>query len=155
MVDSKPFWGLGAGVNGILRAPLWAAGGAALPGTIISQPVSTSAIRTAPGAPTATQFQEGDELRNFAVGYDNINSAETRRGNALTGVAGSYTNKATGHTINYVADALGFRIVGLGGRKKRSILAGPATILSAPATRDATRMNIQYNPGFAYGYIVY
>ena len=169
---ADPYWGLG-GARGYLGgglggarilgagAPILAAGAGALPGQIISAPVSTSSLRAVPGAPSATQFQSGDEFRNFAFGYDNINSAETRRGNAAAGaVAGSYTNKATGHTINYVADGLGFRITGLGGlgRKKRSAqlgYAGGAIVASAPAARDAIRMNIQYNPGFASGYIVY
>ena len=157
---ADPYWGLGGARGYLGGAPILAAGAGALPGQIISAPVSTSSLRAVPGAPSATQFQSGDEFRNFAFGYDNINSAETRRGNAGNAVAGSYTNKATGHTINYVADGLGFRITGLGGlgRKKRSAqlgYAGRAIVASAPAARDAIRMNIQYNPGFASGYIVY
>merc|ERR1712088_687585 len=90
-------------------------------------------------APTTSQFRKGDEYGNQAFGYNNPNSARSESGNpALGAVTGSYTNKATGTTINYVADAAGFRVVP--GRKRRSV--------------PAVRYEIKYNPGYAHGYFV-
>jgi len=101
--------------------------------------VSTASVRAAPGAPTTSQFRKGDEYGNEAFGYNNPNSARAESGNPAAGVVtGSYTNKATGTTINYVADALGFRVVP--GRKRRSV--------------PAVRYEIKYNPGYAHGYFV-
>jgi len=107
----------------------------------VSGLVSTASVRTAPGAPTTSQFRKGDEYGNEAFGYNNPNSARSEAGNPALGVvSGSYTNKATGTTINYVADAAGFRVVP--GRKRRS------------AGVPAVRYEIKYNPGYAHGYFV-
>merc|ERR1712106_1009354 len=53
-------------------------------------------------------------LRIVAYGYQNINSAKQEQGNAYGGVTGSYTyaDEAGVHTVNYVADDLGFRVAG-------------------------------------------
>ena len=111
----------------------------AAPVAYASGAVSTASIRAAPGAPTTSQFRKGDEYGNQAFGYNNPNSARSESGNpALGAVTGSYTNKATGTTINYVADAAGFRVVP--GRKRRSV--------------PAVRYEIKYNPGYAHGYFV-
>ena len=111
----------------------------AAPVAYVSGAVSTASIRAAPGAPTTSQFRKGDEYGNQAFGYNNPNSARSESGNpALGAVTGSYTNKATGTTINYVADAAGFRVVP--GRKRRSV--------------PAVRYEIKYNPGYAHGYFV-
>merc|ERR1711872_798470 len=65
-------------------------------------------------APASSQYQAQDEFGNVAYGYQNINSAKQESGNALGGVTGSYTyaDEAGVHTVNYVADALGFRVAG-------------------------------------------
>merc|ERR1711944_368460 len=65
-------------------------------------------------APASSQYQAQDEFGNIAYGYQNINSAKQESGNALGGVTGSYTyaDEAGVHTVNYVADALGFRVAG-------------------------------------------
>ena len=143
-----PFAGAGYGTyaRGPYAAPIQATGHA-FPASPI--PVPTASVRAIPGAATATQFQSGDEWGNRAFGYDNVNSARNEVGSPL-GVKGSFANKATGHVTHYIADAAGFRIVPA--RKKRSaqLLAGPVP----QATRPATRFNIQYNPGFAWGYMV-
>jgi len=111
----------------------------AAPVAYASGAVSTASIRAAPGAPTTSQFRKGDEYGNEAFGYNNPNSARSESGNpALGAVTGSYTNKATGTTINYVADAAGFRVIP--GRKRRSV--------------PAVRYEIKYNPGYAHGYFV-
>merc|ERR1712112_79154 len=59
-------------------------------------------------------FQAQDEFGNLAYGYQNVNSAKQERGNTYGGVEGSYTyvDEAGVHTVNYVADDLGFRVVG-------------------------------------------
>ena len=48
------------------------------------------------------------------VAYGNINSAKQESGNAYGGVTGSYVyaDEAGVHTVNYIADALGFRVAG-------------------------------------------
>jgi len=67
-----------------------------------------------PAPITSSQFQAQDEAGNIAYGYQNVNSAKQERGNIHGGVEGSYSyvDEAGVHTVNYVADDLGFRIVG-------------------------------------------
>ena len=72
-------------------------------------------LESAPIRPvTSSQFQAQDEAGNIAYGYQNVNSAKQERGNIHGGVEGSYSyvDEAGVHTVNYVADDLGFRIVG-------------------------------------------
>merc|ERR1712233_38793 len=92
----------------------------------IAAPVATATYAAAPAiaapvvaaapvaAPASSQFQAQDEFGNIAYGYQNINSAKQESGNAYGGVTGSYTyaDEAGVHTVNYVADALGFRVAG-------------------------------------------
>jgi len=68
----------------------------------------------APAPVTSSQFQAQDEDGNIAYGYQNINSAKQERGNTYGGVEGSYSyvDEAGVHTVNYVADDFGFRVVG-------------------------------------------
>merc|ERR1712128_225818 len=68
-------------------------------------------IATPIAGPVSSQFQAQDEFGNVAYGYQNINSAKQEQGNAYGGVTGSYTyaDEAGVHTVNYVADDLGFR----------------------------------------------
>merc|ERR1712112_25163 len=103
-----------------IAAPVATATYAAAPA--IAAPVATTtyaaaapAIAAAPVAATyGSQFQAQDEFGNIAYGYQNINSAKQESGNAYGGVTGSYTyaDEAGVHTVNYVADALGFRVAG-------------------------------------------
>jgi len=91
----------------------------------------------APGV-HATQYHAQDELANYEFGYQNPNSARTEKGNAELGtVAGSYSY-VDGHgltqKVNYVADALGFRVTGSNGAATYS--AGPA-IAAAPVAAYA------------------
>ena len=136
------YGGLGLGWAGAHRfGGPFIGGAAALPAAAIpaSGLVSTASVRASPGALSTSQFRKEDEFGNQAFGYDNVNTARSEGGNPALGVvSGSYTNKATGITVNYVADAAGFRIVP--GRKKRSI--------------PATKFIIKYNPGHAVGYQV-
>merc|ERR1711981_1265921 len=108
--------GYGAGIAGGYGYAAPAVATAALPVAA----VSTASLRAVPGAPTASQFRKGDEYGNQAFGYNNPNSARSESGNynPPVSVSGSYTNKATGATINYIADEAGFRVVP--GRKRRS-----------------------------------
>merc|ERR1711973_369895 len=103
-----------------IAAPVATATYAAAPA--IAAPVATTtyaaaapAIAAAPvAAPASSQYQAQDEFGNVAYGYQNINSAKQESGNALGGVTGSYTyaDEAGVHTVNYVTDALGFRVAG-------------------------------------------
>lgn len=90
----------------------------------VSPYVTTASVRTLPSAPSTIQFHKQDEFGNYEYGYDNVNSAKHEVGNAHVGVRGSYTVKDVyGHrTINYVADALGFRASPAHLRKKRSLV---------------------------------
>merc|ERR1712115_228833 len=80
--------------------------------TYAAAPVVVAAAPVA--APASSQFQAQDEFGNIAYGYQNINSAKQESGNAYGGVTGTYTyaDEAGVHTVNYVADALGFRVAG-------------------------------------------
>jgi len=76
-------------------------------------PVSTSRLVAAPALPQTSQFQSQDEFGNLAYGYANINSAKQEAGNTYGGVTGSYSyTDANGlvQTVNYIADALGYRV---------------------------------------------
>jgi len=96
-----------------VAAPAVATYAAAAPA--IAAPVAATYAAAAPiAAPASSQFQAQDEFGNVAYGYQNINSAKQESGNAYGGVTGSYTyaDEAGVHTVNYVADALGFRVAG-------------------------------------------
>merc|ERR1712142_1297894 len=94
-----------------IAAPVATATYAAAPA--IAAPVATTYAAPV-AAPASSQFQAQDEFGNIAYGYQNINSAKQESGNAYGGVTGSYTyaDEAGVHTVNYVADALGFRVAG-------------------------------------------
>merc|ERR1712126_771557 len=94
-----------------IAAPAYAAPVAAAAPVVAAAP----AVAAAPvAASTSSQFQAQDEFGNLAYGYQNVNSAKQERGNTYGGVEGSYTyvDEAGVHTVNYVADDLGFRVVG-------------------------------------------
>ena len=104
-------------------APLAAAPIAAAPAVAAPAAVTAVLKTAAPAIPsvTSSQYRAGDELGNTAFGYSNINSARQEQGNAA-GVAGSYSfnDEAGLHTVNYVADGLGFRVLS---RSRRSLAA--------------------------------
>merc|ERR1739838_515433 len=89
---------------------------AAAPVAYAAAPVAYAAAPIAApiAGPVSSQFQAQDEFGNLAYGYQNINSAKQEQGNAYGGVTGSYTyaDEAGVHTVNYVADDLGFRVSG-------------------------------------------
>merc|ERR1712130_181588 len=102
-----------AAAPAIAAAPAVATYAAAAP-AIAAPAVATYAAAAPVAAPASSQFQAQDEFGNVAYGYQNINSAKQESGNAYGGVTGSYTyaDEAGVHTVNYVADALGFRVAG-------------------------------------------
>merc|ERR1719394_972007 len=120
-----------------IAAPAIAAPAIAAPAVVAkAAPVAVAAAPAiaAPGV-HATQYHAQDELRNYEFGYQNPNSARTEKGNAeLATVAGSYSY-VDGHgltqKVDYVADALGFRVTGSNGAATYS--AGPAVVAAAPA----------------------
>merc|ERR1712121_494434 len=104
-----------------IAAPVATATYATAAPAIAAAPVAATYAAAAPvvaaapvAAPASSQYQAQDEFGNVAYGYQNINSAKQESGNALGGVTGSYTyaDEAGVHTVNYVADALGFRVAG-------------------------------------------
>merc|ERR1712029_210099 len=104
-----------------IAAPVATTTYAAADPAIAAAPVASTYAAAAPvvaaapvAAPASSQYQAQDEFGNVAYGYQNINSAKQESGNALGGVTGSYTyaDEAGVHTVNYVADALGFRVAG-------------------------------------------
>merc|ERR1712002_1170560 len=101
---------VGAQYAAAYSAPVVAA---AAPVAYNAAPVVAAAAPAVP-AVTSSQFQAQDEAGNLAYGYQNINSAKQERGNTYGGVEGSYTyvDEAGVHTVSYIADDLGFRVVG-------------------------------------------
>merc|ERR1712158_249816 len=139
------------------------------------------AVAVAPIAPevTSSQYRAEDEAGNTAYGYQNINNAAEQRGTANgNGVTGSYSyvDEAGHHSVSYVADDFGYRVIG---RTRRSAqvaqvaYAGhhvvgavapaayaahiaPAAV-AAPAAapaREAVLTTIKLNPGHAVFYRV-
>jgi hypothetical protein len=96
----------------------------------------------APIAPAASQYSAQDEFGNINYGYSNINSAKHEVGNTYGGVTGSYSYvDAYGlpQTVNYVADALGFRVAGTNIPVAKSVdLAQPVFDLVGPAPVEDT-----------------
>merc|ERR1712241_503737 len=102
-----PYARLSAGYGYAAAAP--AIRTVARPALAVSRTIAAPVAEVNAAVPsvTSSQFHAQDEDKNFSFGYSNINSARQESGNALTGVVGSYSN---GHnTINYVADAYGYR----------------------------------------------
>merc|ERR1712002_1293212 len=98
-----------------IAAPAIAAPAIAAPAYAAPVAAAAPAVAAAPvAASTSSQFQAQDEFGTLAYGYQNVNSAKQERGNTYGGVEGSYTyvDEAGVHTVNYVADDLGFRVVG-------------------------------------------
>lgn len=70
-------------------------------------------VAPVPAAPLAHQYHAGDEFGNVAYGYVDHHSAKQESGNGFTGVTGSYQYVDPNgllQTVQYVADALGFRV---------------------------------------------
>merc|ERR1719385_514787 len=81
----------------------------------------------APVAPevTSSQYRAEDEAGNTAYGYQNINNAAEQRGTANgNGVTGSYSyvDEAGHHSVSYVADDFGYRVIG---RTRRAAQVAP------------------------------
>merc|ERR1712026_254245 len=86
---------------------------AAAPAPVVAQTYAPAFAAPVPAPAVSSQFAAQDEFKNTHYGYANLNSAKQESGNAYTGVAGSYQYvDANGvlQTVNYVADALGFRV---------------------------------------------
>ena len=66
-----------------------------------------------PDSSSSSQFHAQDEYGNHEYGYKNMNSAKHEVGSVHGGVRGSYSwrDEAGYHTVNYVADENGYRIV--------------------------------------------
>merc|ERR1712226_1136257 len=91
----------------------------------VAAPVAPVAV--APIAPevTSSQYRAEDEAGNTAYGYQNINNAAEQRGTANgNGVTGSYSyvDEAGHHSVSYVADDFGYRVIG---RTRRSAQVAP------------------------------
>merc|ERR1712051_293312 len=154
---------------------------AAAPVAVAAAPAAVAApVAVAPIAPevTSIQYRAEDEAGNTAYGYQNINNAAEQRGTANgNGVTGSYSyvDEAGHHSVSYVADDFGYRVIG---RTRRSAqvapvdyaghnLVGaiapaayaavaPAAVAAAPAApaREAVLTTIKLNPGHAVFYRV-
>merc|ERR1711994_470230 len=111
---------------------------AAAPVAYAAAPVAVAAPVAAPVAgPVSSQFQAQDEFGNLAYGYQNINSAKQEQGNTYGGVTGSYTyaDEAGVHTVNYVADDLGFRVAG--DNLPVAPVFNPAPVVDTPEVAEA------------------
>jgi hypothetical protein len=121
----------GLAYNGLAGAPIAATTYAA-----------AAPILAAPYAPASSQYSAQDEFGNINYGYSNINSAKMESGNAYGGVTGSYSYvDANGipQTVNYIADALGYRVAATNLPIATSVdLAQPVFDLVGPAPVDDT-----------------
>ena len=85
----------------------------------VASPVIATVNAAAPVAAisaetTSSQYRSQDEAGNTAFGYKNINNAHQQQGTAFgKGVTGSYSfrDQAGVHTVNYVADDFGYRVL--------------------------------------------
>merc|ERR1711931_106525 len=127
---------------------------------------------------TSSQYRAEDEAGNTAYGYQNINNAAEQRGTANgNGVTGSYSyvDEAGHHSVSYIADDFGYRVIG---RTRRSAQVAPVAYaghavgaiapaayaahiapaaVAAPAAapaREAVLTTIKLNPGHAVFYRV-
>ena len=82
-----------------------------IPDPIPAVPHSVAA--PAPDSAESSQFHAQDEFGNHEYGYKNVNSAKHEVGSVHGGVRGSYSwrDEAGYHTVHYVADENGYRIV--------------------------------------------
>merc|ERR1712210_437928 len=153
---------------------------AAAPVAVAAAPAVAAVAPVAPIAPevTSSQYRAEDEAGNTAYGYQNINNAAEQRGTANgNGVTGSYSyvDEAGHHSVSYVADDFGYRVIG---RTRRSAQFAPAAYaghavgaiapaayaahivpaaVAAPAAapaREAVLTTIKLNPGHAVFYRV-
>jgi hypothetical protein len=148
--------GLPYAINNLGYAAGYAAPYAA--GAAIAAPYAAAyaAPIAAPIAPAASQYSAQDEFGNINYGYSNINSAKHEVGNTYGGVTGSYSYvDAYGlpQTVNYVADALGFRVAGTNIPVAKSVdLAQPVFDLVGPApvedTDEVKAANEEFNKAF-------
>merc|ERR1712055_219829 len=165
----------GYGSYGVAPAVYHAAPPVAVAPAAVAAPVAVAPI--APEV-TSSQYRAEDEAGNTAYGYQNINNAAEQRGTANgNGVTGSYSyvDEAGHHSVSYVADDFGYRVIG---RTRRSAQVAPvayaglghhlavapaayanvapAAVAAAPAApaRDAVLTTIKLNPGHAVFYRV-
>merc|ERR1711872_763922 len=116
-----------AGAYGAYGAVAPAAYHAAAPVAIAAAPAVAAAAPVAAIAPevTSSQYRAEDEAGNTAYGYQNINNAAeqlgTANGNGVTG-SYSYVDEAGHHSVSYVADDFGYRVIG---RTRRSAQVAP------------------------------
>merc|ERR1712051_6433 len=151
---------------------------AAAPAVAVAPAAVAAPVAVAPIAPevTSSQYRAEDEAGNTAYGYQNINNAAEQRGTANgNGVTGSYSyvDEAGHHSVSYVADDFGYRVIGRTRRSAQVAYAGhqlvgavapaayaahiaPAAV-AAPAAapaREAVLTTIKLNPGHAVFYRV-
>merc|ERR1712088_389810 len=156
---------------------------AAAPVAVAAAPAVAAVAPVAAATPiapevTSSQYRAEDEAGNTAYGYQNINNAAEQRGTANgNGVTGSYSyvDEAGHHSVSYVADDFGYRVIG---RTRRSAQFAPAAYaghhvgaiapaayaahiapaaVAAPAAapaREAVLTTIKLNPGHAVFYRV-
>merc|ERR1711934_269718 len=97
---------------------------AAAPVAVAAAPAVAAVAPIAPQV-TSSQYRAEDEAGNTAYGYQNINNAAEQRGTANgNGVTGSYSyvDEAGHHSVSYVADDFGYRVIG---RTRRSAQVAP------------------------------
>ena len=153
---------------------------AAAPVAVAAAPAVAAVAPIAPEV-TSSQYRAEDEAGNTAYGYQNINNAAEQRGTANgNGVTGSYSyvDEAGHHSVSYVADDFGYRVIG---RTRRSAQVAPVayaglghhlvgavapaayaahiapSAVAAPAAapaREAVLTTIKLNPGHAVFYRV-
>merc|ERR1711981_716411 len=127
---------------------------AAAPVAVAAAPAVAAVAPIAPEV-TSSQYRAEDEAGNTAYGYQNINNAAEQRGTANgNGVTGSYSyvDEAGHHSVSYIADDFGYRVIGRTRRSAQVAYAGHhvvgavalAAYAAAPA-REAVLTTIKLN----------
>merc|ERR1712066_438856 len=136
-------------------------------------PAPVQAVSYAPAPYTVgNQFHAQDEFGNLNYGYSNINSMKQETGNTYGGVQGAYSYVDPDgelQRVEYVADALGFRVMDsrlpvaptfnpeplVGPEDTAEVKAARAAHMAALETVAAAagqRKRREADPGFAYGF---
>merc|ERR1712020_36655 len=136
-------------------------------------PAPVQAVSYAPAPYTVgNQFHAQDEFGNLNYGYSNINSMKQETGNTYGGVQGAYSYVDPNgelQRVEYVADALGFRVMDsrlpvaptfnpeplVAPEDTAEVKAAKAAHMAAVEAARKTvgeRKRREAEPGFAYGF---
>jgi uncharacterized protein affecting Mg2+/Co2+ transport len=164
----EPYYGAAAPYNGAVAAPVIPYAAPVIPyaGPVIpnAAPVITNAAPVIPYAASVSgsQYHAQDELGQYNYGYSDSNSVKQEIKTADGVVRGSYSyvdSDGLVQTVNYIADALGFR-VGATNLPVHVVPGADASVAAAAAAADQPVV-AAYNtapvlaPQVSYAYLPY